>query len=383
MSSAPRRCVGGCREIRRRPRLLAVAGPGARGGPRPAEPVRRLDRPPSLAARLRLPLVVRPGGRARPDLLRNHLGPPLALGRPAVRRGDQSSVLQGVPDLRRASIPYRAVGHPVLVASGFNSRWGPPPALEVPPRVRDLAVLLPREQRLGRAASLHARRYTAVPARLGRQARVAGRGAAPRLWAAGHAGGRERGGAGGTHVPAAPVPTPDPSGRSGGRARHAPGAAARVLPAAGPGWVGSGDRLGASRAHRTDREPWAAYRVGRRPLLQGPDQPTETAGRARVGAAAPRGAAGLGRGARRRREPAPPSHPNPTRERKPDDRGAGGARRPDPQPGGPTDHRRGPGGDRATRSPAGAALQRVLAAAAGAWQVPSLPWHLQHEPAPW
>jgi len=29
----------------------------------------------------------------------------------------------------------------------------------------------------------------------------------------------------------------------------------------------------------------------------------------------------------------------------------------------------------------GAALQHVLAAAAGAWQVPSLPWHLQHEPA--
>jgi len=43
-----------------------------------------------------------------------------------------ATIRQGVPDLRRASIPYRAVGHPVLVASGFNSRWGPPPALEVP-----------------------------------------------------------------------------------------------------------------------------------------------------------------------------------------------------------------------------------------------------------
>jgi hypothetical protein len=34
-----------------------------------------------------------------------------------------ATIRQGVPDLRRASIPYRAVGHPVLVASGFNSRW--------------------------------------------------------------------------------------------------------------------------------------------------------------------------------------------------------------------------------------------------------------------
>src|SRR6266540_215895 len=124
MSSGPRRCVGGCRELRRRPperpgrcakgrrstrrrgapptaplgprgasagcgdgpaacrgtprcggpwpashrataagpaarpplgrhlpRLLAVARPGARGGPCPAEPVRRLDRPPGPAAR--------------------------------------------------------------------------------------------------------------------------------------------------------------------------------------------------------------------------------------------------------------------------------------------------------------------------------------------
>ena len=42
-----------------------------------------------------------------------------------------ATIRQGVPDLRRASIPYRAVGYPVLVASGFNSRWGPPPALEV------------------------------------------------------------------------------------------------------------------------------------------------------------------------------------------------------------------------------------------------------------
>jgi hypothetical protein len=43
-----------------------------------------------------------------------------------------ATIRQGVPDLRRASIPYRAVGHPVLVASGFNSRWGPPPALALP-----------------------------------------------------------------------------------------------------------------------------------------------------------------------------------------------------------------------------------------------------------
>src|SRR6266540_5671540 len=171
MSSGPRRCVGGCRELRRRPperpgrcakgrrstrrrgapptaplgprgasagcgdgpaacrgtprcggpwpashrataagpaarpplgrhlpRLLAVAWPGARGGPGPAEPVRRLDRRPGPAARLRLRLVVGPGGRARPGLLRNRLGPAVALGRPAVRRGDQSPVL---PVLRR------------------------------------------------------------------------------------------------------------------------------------------------------------------------------------------------------------------------------------------------------------------------------------------
>jgi hypothetical protein len=43
-----------------------------------------------------------------------------------------ATIRQGVPDLRRATVPHRAVGHPVLVASGFNSRWGPPPALDLP-----------------------------------------------------------------------------------------------------------------------------------------------------------------------------------------------------------------------------------------------------------
>lgn len=36
------------------------------------------------------------------------------------------------PALYRAVIPSRAVGRPVLAASGFNSRWGPPPALDLP-----------------------------------------------------------------------------------------------------------------------------------------------------------------------------------------------------------------------------------------------------------
>src|SRR6266545_1739974 len=277
MSSGPRRCVGGCRELRRRPperlgrcakgrrstrrrgaaptaplgprgasagcgdgpaagggtprcgrprppdhraaaagpaarpplgrhlpRLLAVARPGARGGPGPAEPVRRLARPPSLA----VALVLHRGALSRPGqpwwwrptrrtaaweagslvwltaagALISLAPAPAALVAAAVagalnaraveaiaasagevRAGEVrarrrrvrkavtpvavaaifatvvggtgigfATIRQGVPDLRRASIPYRAVGHPVLVASGFNSRWGPPPALEVP-----------------------------------------------------------------------------------------------------------------------------------------------------------------------------------------------------------------------------------------------------------
>jgi hypothetical protein len=43
-----------------------------------------------------------------------------------------ATIRQGSLDPHGAAIPHRAVGHPVLVASGFNSRWGPPPALEVP-----------------------------------------------------------------------------------------------------------------------------------------------------------------------------------------------------------------------------------------------------------
>jgi hypothetical protein len=43
-----------------------------------------------------------------------------------------ATIRHGDPDLRTAAIPSRAVGHPVLVAAGFNSTWGPPPALEVP-----------------------------------------------------------------------------------------------------------------------------------------------------------------------------------------------------------------------------------------------------------
>ena len=43
-----------------------------------------------------------------------------------------ATIRQGDPDLRRAAIPNRAVGHPVLVASGFNSTWGPPPTLDLP-----------------------------------------------------------------------------------------------------------------------------------------------------------------------------------------------------------------------------------------------------------
>jgi hypothetical protein len=48
------------------PRLLAVARPGARGDPRNAEPVRRLDRPPSPAAEPWPRSIGRPGGRPRP-----------------------------------------------------------------------------------------------------------------------------------------------------------------------------------------------------------------------------------------------------------------------------------------------------------------------------
>ena len=43
-----------------------------------------------------------------------------------------ATIRQGVPDLHRVTIPHGAMGHPVLVASGFNSTWGPPPALDLP-----------------------------------------------------------------------------------------------------------------------------------------------------------------------------------------------------------------------------------------------------------
>jgi hypothetical protein len=43
-----------------------------------------------------------------------------------------ATIRKDSPDPYRAAIPSRAVGRPVLVASGFNSRWGPPPALALP-----------------------------------------------------------------------------------------------------------------------------------------------------------------------------------------------------------------------------------------------------------
>jgi hypothetical protein len=43
-----------------------------------------------------------------------------------------ATVRHGGSDLHRVAIPQKAVGRPVLVAAGFNSTWGPPPALGLP-----------------------------------------------------------------------------------------------------------------------------------------------------------------------------------------------------------------------------------------------------------